>query len=59
MQFFDAFGVDLPKLLFQIANFLLLLWLLNALVRSRFRNCHALLSPLIVEAQLTARSIPA
>ena len=29
MQFFDAFGVDLPKLLFQIANFLLLLWLLN------------------------------
>ena len=29
MQFFEAFGVDLPKLLFQIANFLLLLWLLN------------------------------
>jgi F-type H+-transporting ATPase subunit b len=29
VQFFDAFGVDLPKLIFQIINFLLLLWLLN------------------------------
>jgi F-type H+-transporting ATPase subunit b len=29
VEFFNAFGVDLPKLLFQIANFLLLLWLLN------------------------------
>ena len=29
MEFFEAFGVDIPKLLFQIANFLLLLWLLN------------------------------
>ena len=35
MQFFDAFGVDLPKLLFQIANFLLLLWLLNRFLFSR------------------------
>jgi F-type H+-transporting ATPase subunit b len=29
MAFFDAFGVDLPKLLFQVINFLLLLYLLN------------------------------
>ena len=29
VQFFEAFGVDLPKLLFQIVNFLLLLYLLN------------------------------
>ena len=28
-QFFDAFGVDVLKLAFQIVNFLLLLWLLN------------------------------
>lgn len=29
MAFFDAFGVDLPKLIFQVVNFLLLLYLLN------------------------------
>ena len=29
MEFFEAFGVDLPKLFFQVVNFLLLLWLLN------------------------------
>ena len=29
MAFFDAFGVDLPKLIFQIINFLLLLYLAN------------------------------
>ena len=29
MSFFDAFGVDLPKLIFQIVNFLLLLYLAN------------------------------
>ena len=29
MAFFDAFGVDVPKLLFQVVNFLLLLYLLN------------------------------
>lgn len=29
MAFFDAFGVDLPKLIFQIVNFLLLLYLAN------------------------------
>jgi F-type H+-transporting ATPase subunit b len=28
-QFFDAFGVDVFKLAFQVVNFLLLLWLLN------------------------------
>ena len=28
-QFFDAFGDDVLKLAFQVANFLLLLWLLN------------------------------
>lgn len=28
-EFFDAFGVDVFKLAFQIINFLLLLWLLN------------------------------
>jgi F-type H+-transporting ATPase subunit b len=28
-EFFDAFGVDVFKLAFQIVNFLLLLWLLN------------------------------
>jgi F-type H+-transporting ATPase subunit b len=29
VEFFNAFGVDLFKLAFQVANFLLLLWLLN------------------------------
>ena len=29
LEFFDAFGVDLPKLAFQVINFLLLLYLLN------------------------------
>ena len=29
MEFFNAFGVDVPKLLFQVINFLLLLYLLN------------------------------
>jgi len=29
VAFFDAFGVDLPKLIFQVINFLLLLYLLN------------------------------
>ena len=29
MEFFNAFRVDVPTLLFQIINFLLLLWLLN------------------------------
>jgi len=29
VAFFDAFGVDVPKLLFQVINFLLLLYLLN------------------------------
>ncbi|HEX3218674.1 MAG TPA: F0F1 ATP synthase subunit B [Candidatus Limnocylindria bacterium] len=29
MAFFDAFGVDVPKLLFQVINFLLLLYLAN------------------------------
>jgi len=29
VAFFDAFGVDLPKLIFQIVNFLLLLYLAN------------------------------
>lgn len=28
-EFFEAFGVDLPKLIFQVVNFLLLLYLLN------------------------------
>jgi F-type H+-transporting ATPase subunit b len=35
VQFFEAFGVDLPKLLFQVANFLLLLWLLNRFLFKR------------------------
>jgi len=37
---FEAFGVDLPKLLFQIINFLLLLYLLN---RFLFKRVFALL----------------
>jgi F-type H+-transporting ATPase subunit b len=40
VQFFDAFGVDLPKLAFQIINFLLLLYLLN---RFLFKRVFALL----------------
>lgn len=40
MQFFEAFGVDLPKLAFQIINFLLLLYLLN---RFLFKRVFALL----------------
>jgi F-type H+-transporting ATPase subunit b len=35
MPIFDAFGVDLPKLAFQIVNFLLLLYLLNRLLFKR------------------------
>lgn len=35
MQFFDAFGVDLPKLVFQVVNFLLLLYLLNRFLFKR------------------------
>ncbi len=40
MEFFEAFGVDLPKLAFQIVNFLLLLYLLN---RFLFKRVFALL----------------
>ena len=40
MAFFDAFGVDVPKLLFQVINFLLLLYLLN---RFLFKRVFALL----------------
>jgi len=40
VAFFDAFGVDLPKLAFQIVNFLLLLYLLN---RFLFKRVFALL----------------
>ena len=40
MQFFDAFGVNWVALLFQIVNFLLLLYLLN---RFLFRRVFALL----------------
>jgi F-type H+-transporting ATPase subunit b len=40
MPFFEAFGVDLPKLAFQVANFLLLLYLLN---RFLFKRVFALL----------------
>jgi F-type H+-transporting ATPase subunit b len=40
VQFFEAFGVDLPKLAFQIVNFLLLLYLLN---RFLFKRVFALL----------------
>jgi F-type H+-transporting ATPase subunit b len=29
VEFFNAFGVDVPKLIFQVINFLLLLYLLN------------------------------
>ena len=40
MQFFDAFGVNLGALVFQIINFLLLLYLLN---RFLFKRVFALL----------------
>ena len=40
MQFFDAFGVNLGALIFQIVNFLLLLYLLN---RFLFKRVFALL----------------
>lgn len=40
MEFFEAFGVDLPKLIFQIVNFLLLLYLLN---RFLFKRVFALI----------------
>jgi F-type H+-transporting ATPase subunit b len=39
MEFFNAFGVDLPKLAFQVLNFLLLLYLLN---RFLFKRVFAL-----------------
>ena len=35
MAFFEAFGVDGPKLLFQVINFLLLLYLLNRFLFKR------------------------
>jgi len=35
MAFFDALGVDLPKLAFQIINFLLILYLLNRFLFKR------------------------
>jgi F-type H+-transporting ATPase subunit b len=38
MAFFDAFGVDLPKLAFQVVNFLLLLYLLNRFLFKRVLN---------------------
>ena len=40
MAFFEAFGVDLPKLAFQVINFLLLLYLLN---RFLFKRVFAML----------------
>lgn len=40
MQFFEAFGVDLLKLAFQVVNFLLLLYLLN---RFLFKRVFSLL----------------
>ena len=39
-EFFEAFGVDLPKLIFQVTNFLVLLYLLN---RFLFKRVFALL----------------
>lgn len=38
MAFFEAFGVDLPKLAFQVVNFLLLLYLLNRFLFKRVLN---------------------
>jgi F-type H+-transporting ATPase subunit b len=35
VAFFDAFGVDLPKLLFQVINFLVLLYLANRFLFKR------------------------
>jgi F-type H+-transporting ATPase subunit b len=35
VAFFDAFGVDVPKLIFQIVNFLLLLYLANRFLFKR------------------------
>jgi F-type H+-transporting ATPase subunit b len=40
VAFFDAFGVDVPKLIFQVINFLLLLYLLN---RFLFKRVFSLL----------------
>jgi F-type H+-transporting ATPase subunit b len=40
MEFFNAFGVDVFKLAFQIVNFLLILWLLN---RFAFRRVLGML----------------
>src|SRR5215216_6500033 len=39
MEFFNAFGVNLPALFFQVVNFLLLLYLLN---RFLFKRVFAL-----------------
>ena len=50
MAFFDALGVDLPKLLFQVLNFLLLLYLLN---RFLFRRV-----PVILEISLRSNPAP-
>ncbi|MGH2456293.1 MAG: F0F1 ATP synthase subunit B [Candidatus Limnocylindria bacterium] len=59
MGFFDAFGVDLPKLLFQVINFLLLLYLLNRFLFKRVLKLlderHAKIGKGLEDAEAAAR----
>jgi F-type H+-transporting ATPase subunit b len=59
LEFFEAFGVDLPKLLFQVINFLLLLYLLNRFlfkpVLARLDERSARISKGLEDAEVAAR----
>jgi F-type H+-transporting ATPase subunit b len=58
-EFFEAFGVDLPKLLFQVINFLLLLYLLNRFlfkpVLARLDERSAKIGKGLEDAEVAAR----
>jgi F-type H+-transporting ATPase subunit b len=59
LEFFEAFGVDLPKLLFQVINFLLLLYLLNRFlfkpVLARLDERSTKISKGLEDAEVAAR----
>jgi F-type H+-transporting ATPase subunit b len=59
VEFFEAFGVDLPKLFFQVINFLILLYLLNRFlfkpVLARLDERGAKISKGLEDAEVAAR----
>ncbi len=58
-EFFEAFGVDLPKLIFQVTNFLVLLYLLNRFlfkpVLARIDERSATIKKGLEDAEVAAR----